>query len=501
MKTVEPATSASFSTAQTGRSVRSYCQGMLPLSAKLEPWIAELCQSTILPELAQKQGSPLNVLNTQPFERNAKALYDVAEAQGLEFDVYFARKANKCLAFVETAKNQGYGVDTASIQELQQVLDNQVPPEKIICTAAVKSEALLRLCIKSGVTIAVDHLDELMQIVILAEQLKQRADIAVRLSGFQHQGARLPSRFGFDLDEVLPLIEDLQNASPHCLQYLNLIGVHFHLDGYCQAQRVSAIQQLLPLIDELRSRDFPVRFLDIGGGFPMSYLESETEWDTFWQTHRRALLGEHRPLTYRNHGLGLTAIDGTLIGKPNCYPYYQSPVQANWLEGILTSECEAGTIADSLRKRQIQLRCEPGRSLLDGCGFTAARVEFRKQQPTGDWLIGLSMNRTQCRTSSDDFLVDPLLIPATEESLLPRTPAGISGYLVGAYCTESELLCLRKLQFPHGVGIGDLIVFPNTAGYFMHFLESRSHQFPLARNVVYDNDTNQAELDSVETYL
>lgn len=497
MKTVGFTLVQSSSVEQTGRDVCSYCRGMLPLTAKLESWITQLCQSDTLPALVQEHGSPLNVINTEPFERNVTALYEVAHSQGLDFDVYFARKANKCLAFVEAAHDLGCGIDTASIQELQQVLDHQVPEEKIICTAAVKSEALLRLCIEAGVTIAVDHLDELMQTVILAEQMNRRADIAVRLSGFRHQGTKLPSRFGFDIDELLPLLQDLQDASPHCLQYLNLIGIHFHLDGYCQAQRVSAIQQLLPLIDELRSRDFPVRFLDIGGGFPMSYLESETEWDHFWQAHRRALLGKHRSLTYRNHGLGLTPVDGTLIGKPHCYPYYQSLVQANWFEGILTSESEAGTIADSLRKRQIQLRCEPGRSVLDGCGFTAARVEFRKQQPTGDWLIGLSMNRTQCRTSSDDFLVDPLLIPATEEPPLPRTPTGISGYLVGAYCTESELLSLRKLQFPQGVGIGDLIVFPNTAGYFMHFLESRSHQFPLARNVVYDNDTNQVELDSV----
>jgi len=498
MKTaVQPAEQAAPSERKT-RVVRSNCRGMLPLTAKLEPWITELCHGTTLPALVHEHGSPLNVLNTEPFQRNVTALYDVAQAQGLDFDVYFARKANKCLAFVDTANKLGCGVDTASLEELQQVLQSQVPAEKIICTAAIKSETLLRLCIISGVTIAVDNLDELMQTAILAEELNRRANVAVRLSGFQHQKKKLPSRFGFDIDEILPLLQDLRDDALNCLPYLNLIGVHFHLDGYSQAQRISAIQQLLPLIDELRAREFPIQFLDIGGGFPMRYLESRTEWDTFWQTQQQALLGEHAPLTYRNHGLGLTPVEGTLIGKPNCYPYYQNPVQADWFEQILTSACEAGTIAESLRKRQIQLRCEPGRSILDGCGFTVARVESRKQQATGDWLIGVSMNRTQCRTSSDDFLVDPLLIPATEKSPLPRTPAGISGYLVGAYCTESELLSLRKLQFPHGVGLGDLIVFPNTAGYFMHFLESRSHQFPLARNVIFDAHIRQYTRDAID---
>ena len=118
---------------------------------------------------------------------------------------------------------------------------------------------------------------------------------------------------------------------------------------------------------------------------------------------------------------------------------------------------------------------------MDGCGLTAARVEFRKQRGDGTWLIGVAMNRTQCRSSSDDFLVDPLLLrPATSGE-----PTGaIEGYLVGAYCIERELLTWRRLDFPDGVAVGDIVVFPNTAGYLMHLLESSGHQIPLARNLI-----------------
>ncbi|HBL42986.1 MAG TPA: diaminopimelate decarboxylase, partial [Planctomycetaceae bacterium] len=186
------------------------------------------------------------------------------------------------------------------------------------------------------------------------------------------------------------------------------------------------------------------------------------------------------------------------LGKPKCYPYYQSPVQQDWLQDLLQADCEDTTIAKALCRRKLQLRCEPGRSVLDGCGLTAARVEFRKQRSDGSWFIGLSMNRTQCRTNSDDFLVDPLLIPVDKEKTVSETAPAMEGYLVGAYCNESEFLSLRRLQFPQGVSIGDLVVFPNTAGYFMHFLESRSHQFPLARNVFFDPETEQVDLDPID---
>ena len=57
------------------------------------------------------------------------------------------------------------------------------------------------------------------------------------------------------------------------------------------------------------------------------------------------------------------------------------------------------------------------------------------------------------------------------------------GFLVGAYCIEAELILRRRLAFPQGVGVGDIVALPNTAGYLMHILESASHQIPLASNV------------------
>ncbi len=72
----------------------------------------------------------------------------------------------------------------------------------------------------------------------------------------------------------------------------------------------------------------------------------------------------------------------------------------------------------------------------------------------------------------------------------------IEGYLVGAYCIERELLTWRRLSFPHGVEVGDVVVFPNTAGYLMHILESSSHQIPLARNLIVDED--DARLDEID---
>ena len=88
--------------------------------------------------------------------------------------------------------------------------------------------------------------------------------------------------------------------------------------------------------------------------------------------------------------------------------------------------------------------------------------------------------------------------PATPAGDAPAPTAPIEGYLVGAYCIERELLTWRRLRFPHGVAVGDIVVFPNTAGYLMHILESSSHQIPLARNLVLLGRTGPPSLDPID---
>tara|TARA_R100000654_G_scaffold3258_1_gene11196 strand:- start:65 stop:565 length:501 start_codon:yes stop_codon:yes gene_type:complete len=161
---------------------------------------------------------------------------------------------------------------------------------------------------------------------------------------------------------------------------------------------------------------------------------------------------------------------------------------------ILDHMADGQTVAAHLRDAHISLRCEPGRSLLDGCGMTLARVAFCKRDSAGTPVIGVQMNRTQSRSGFAEFAIDPLMVPGPGPRKGP-----IEGYLAGTYCTESEWLTRRKMSFPQGVKAGDLMVFPNTAGYLMHFLESRSHQFPLARNVfVTEGNAGAVTLDDID---
>ncbi|AIX99989.1 hypothetical protein ART_0391 [Arthrobacter sp. PAMC 25486] len=454
--------------------MRQTMHGTAPLTARLEPWMEELLTNPALcRELIDVHGSPVNLHDFSAMGRNVAQLRAAADAHGIDFEIYFARKANKTLGAIDQAVREDCGVDVASLNELRQSLERGVPPERIIVTAAVKSRALLRLAIESHVTISFDNENELRDALEISGERQPPLVAALRLA-VAHPSIP-PTRFGLPSTQWLAVLRD--EGLKHRVK---VAGIHFHLNGYDAGSRALGISEALSLIEQLRTLGQDPSFVDMGGGIPMSYLDSASEWGQFWSALEHLPAGDES-LTWKSDRLGA-------VGGPpaaGVYPYHQELVRAEWLDHILTTKPESGqsSIASALRAAQIQLRCEPGRSLLDGCGLTLAEVAFSKHRSDGVPLVGLHMNRTQCRSTSADFLVDPVLVHATHPQ---RERTFDSAFLVGAYCIEEELLLRRRFEFPGGVAAGDLVAFPNTAGYLMHIVESASHQLPLAANVLWD---------------
>lgn len=457
------------------------CEGVAPLTARLDAWQRRLlAEPERVRSLVDRFGSPVNVLDVGPMERNAGEIAAGAAAAGVDLRIFFARKANKALCFVDEALRLGLGIDVASARELEQSLAHGALPEDVILTAAVKPAELLRRCAGLGVTVAVDNHDELDRIGRVAATIGSVSPVPIALRIAAAGSTRRPSRFGFEMEEAVALIRNGALTRTRAVP-LAVTGVHFHADGYDAADRADGIAAAIDLVTIARAQGHATSFIDMGGGIPMRYLDDEAQWNAFWDLHRSALRDGTRPLTFGGHGLGLVPTPDGVVGTPNVYPAAQRLVREEWMRTVLQSKTDDGvTIAQALRTAGIALRCEPGRSLLDGCGVTLAEVTFRKQVGR-ECVIGLTMNRTQCRSSADDTMIDPILVPCGAGE---RRFANAEGFLVGAYCIERELITWRRLRFLRGVALGDVFAFPNTAGYFMHILESGSHQMPLAANVL-----------------
>src|SRR5699024_899560 len=70
---------------------------------------------------------------------------------------------------------------------------------------------------------------------------------------------------------------------------VNVVGLHVHLHGYSAADRATALRECCELIDTLRSCGHTPHFIDLGGGVPMSYIDSAEQWARY-QDARAAVL-------------------------------------------------------------------------------------------------------------------------------------------------------------------------------------------------------------------
>lgn len=470
---------------QTDQNSLSY----LPLTAIIDPWMKRAFENRpFLDDLFQEYGSPINIHHTGPFGKNYDRFVQIFDKHKLPHTIFFARKANPCKIFVKESKRLGFGVDTASYRELKQCLDLGCNPKKLVLTAAVKNEKLVNLALQHDVLMILDNEDECRLVNRLAGELGKTAEIGIRISGFQYRGNKLYSRFGFDKDHV---VEFITSHLGRGFEYENLQfdGFHFHLDGYSAEQRSEALLESIHLADRLLTQDIRTSFIDMGGGILMNYLSSLYEWEAFWSELKKAVRGDRHPITFGNTGLGYELINGKLHGEPYAYPYYNESSKEDFLDEVLSYQNQKKeTPASLLRERGIEIRIEPGRSLLDQTGFTMAKVIHRKIDSRGNWLIGLEMNRSQLNSSSADFLLDPVIIQVKNNSREMR-PAPV--FFTGGYCLEQDIILKRKIVLSCLPEAGDIVCFPNTAGYMMHFYETRSHLFDFTINLVIDEKSGR----------
>ena len=471
------------------KSTYTKSEGKYPLTGVTSSWMHSIMGDfTMIKDLTKIYGSPINLHHIPSFLINIEEFQKIFKKYGVDGKIYFARKANKSKSLVKAALDKGIGVDTASFRELKEGIELGGSTDNLVLTAAVKTKPMVAMAIRQTIPIIIDNADELELVQQTSAEMGSIAHIGIRLSGFTIDGQKLYSRFGFDICRDS---EKLLSWFSGTTKFHNLLltGFHFHLDGYSTEQRAEAIMQTMDLISSFDIEPNSISFLDIGGGILINYLESKSEWLNFQNQLQKSVLEKAPPITFQNNGLGFkrSKITDGLEGSLNTYPYYNETNGANFLEGVLTYQNGNNfSVVERLKQKNIQLRIEPGRSLLSQVGMTIAKVAHRKQDAQGNWLVGLEMNMSQLKSSSTDFLVDPFVI---YQNPVQKTEA-VEIYFTGAYCLEQDVILKRQLTFPSLPEIGDYVAFINTAGYMMHFYETEAHLFDLSKNL-YINDNEE----------
>ncbi|MFE4518356.1 Y4yA family PLP-dependent enzyme [Kitasatospora sp. NPDC056783] len=430
----------------------------LSLPAHPDPLTERIHAGGLLHELAHGLGGPFHYLLPERFDANLAAFRAALAEAGVTGHVHYAKKANKASVFVERCAAAGAGVDVASLGELRDALGHGVRGEDLVVTGPAKSEHLLRVAVRQDALIAVDALDELERLLALG------VDRPARVLLRRHPPAQPRSRFGLDDPQLRRALDRCAEAG----RAVRMEGFSFHLSGYAIQPRADLAGELVELCLRARASGLRADRISIGGGFPVDYVASDA-WDSF--------LSDQGPGHYHGEKSFATG---------DFYPYHSPVAGADALRAILAAR-PGGTgtsLSERLRQTGVTLLLEPGRALLDRAGSSVFRVQGVKDR-AGYGIVtvdGTSLSLSE-QWFNSEYLPDPVLLGDPADR--PRQP--YRACVGGASCLDSDLLTWRKISFPARPRVGDLLVYPNTAGYQMDSNESPFHELPLPPKVVIDH--------------
>lgn len=423
------------------------CAGTVaaPVPARRDPWEQQvLADPQLLGDIAFAVRGPFHLMYPPRVIDNIRGFQQVFADAGISGIVYYGKKANKAACVARACATAGAGIDVSSTGELTAALGQGIRGAELLVTGPEKSDELHWLAARHGCLVAVDSLGELKRLSAL--------DIPVRVL-LRALPAASASRFGMSADEL-----DLATSEATGFPSISLQGFSFHLSGYDPDPRAELAAQLLDRRRAARALGHPAGIISIGGGFGVDYVPA-ADWAAFQQQATRRWF--HSGKAFESY-----------------YPYsFPEPGPA-----MLTAILRTGDLADRLRRTDTTLAVEPGRALLDRAGSTVFRVQGGKtRHEHGQPYRILTVDGTSLSLSEQwfdsEYLPDPVL--------WPDHPGDPTPTVVGAAtCLESDMLSWRRIPLPREAVPGDLLIYPNTAGYQMDSNESPFHELPLPPKVV-----------------
>lgn len=230
--------------------------------------------------LVHRHGSPLLVLDCDVLRRQYRQLSHALPA----VDLYFAIKALPHEIVLTTLYREGCNFDLATQGEIRLLEKHSIPPRKTIHTHPIKRDVDIRAALRYGcTTFVVDNETELRKFI----RYRERVGLLLRLS-FPNPDAliNLSKKFGLPVQEAQAFLARAAELGIH------IKGLSFHAGSQCRTPdaHIQAIDECADLIQASRkTRDIPMRMLDIGGGFPTSYDGSGLAIDEFCNPIRERL--------------------------------------------------------------------------------------------------------------------------------------------------------------------------------------------------------------------
>jgi ornithine decarboxylase len=246
-------------------------------------------EATFLRELFERKDlkTPLLLLSRSEVGRNYEALHRALPRA----EIHYAVKPNSHPVILEEVYKRGGNFDVCSAGEIDTVTKTGVNPATLVHSHPVKSVEEFDYAVGKGVEIfVVDNPEEVKK---LSRYPDRRLKILIRFRIHTNTTAvvNLQYKYGCTVEEVIPLARMIKQAGHE------FYGLCFHIGSQCiySENYVKAIKTAHRLITELDLLGFNTRLLDIGGGFPVEYVQPIPSIEEFCRPIAAALDRYIRP--------------------------------------------------------------------------------------------------------------------------------------------------------------------------------------------------------------
>lgn len=236
------------------------------------------CEDVPVSQLAEEYGTPLWVYSEAKFLNEFRQLRDAfAECDPV---ICYSVKANSNLHILKALNEAGSSFDVVSGGELFRVLKAGADTTRVVFAGVGKTDAEIRQALELNILMFnVESEAELDAISAVASDMGVTAPVALRLNpdidAKTHQKTttgKKGNKFGMDIERHNALAAKVL-TDPH----LELRGIHMHLGSpiLTTDPYEKAAQKAVDVIAELRAKGHDINWINLGGGFGLSYRNDE----------------------------------------------------------------------------------------------------------------------------------------------------------------------------------------------------------------------------------
>jgi diaminopimelate decarboxylase len=202
------------------------------------------------------------------------------ESKRYNYHVHYAFKANTNLKIIEFVKNNGFGADCVSGNEVKCAIEKGFKNSEIVFAGVGKSDDEIIYALDKDIfCFNCESIQELEVINELANLKNKVAQIALRINpnvdAYTHKYITTgleENKFGINPYEFETVIEKLKN-----LPHLKFIGLHFHIGS--QITDLTPFKNLCTRVNEINNyflnKGFDLPLINVGGGLGINYQEPD----------------------------------------------------------------------------------------------------------------------------------------------------------------------------------------------------------------------------------